>query len=289
MDSELIKLALGGIALLGCIGLLFGIGLAIAAQKFYVEPNPKVEAVLESLPGAQCGGCGYAGCEGYARAVVDNPDVPPTLCFPGKQEVAIKVAELTGKEMTVMEDTIATVRCSRKEGHVPDKFEYIGFASCTAAHLTFGGPQACQYACIGLGECAEACPFDAMTMEKDFPVIDPELCTSCGICVNTCPKDVLEIVPRNARIQIPCSTNDIGKVVKKVCDIGCVNCQVCIKKCPAHAISWDDGIHVDHKACLDYGPECNELCIDVCPRHTIIRTALPRVTEPKVTEPAEAA
>ena len=154
MDPALIKIAIGGVVLLGCIGLFFGIGLAIAAHKFAVETNPLIEEVLESLPLAQCGGCGYPGCEGYAIAVVSDPNVPPNLCFPGKERVAALVAELTGKKMTAVEDQIALVRCSRVEGRVSHKHEYIGFASCTAANLGFGGPSNCQYACIGLGECA---------------------------------------------------------------------------------------------------------------------------------------
>ena len=171
MDPELIKLAIGGLVLLGCIGLFFGIGLALAAHKFAVESNPVIEEVLESLPLANCGGCGYPGCEGYAIEVVTDPDVPPNLCFPGKEAVAEKVASLTGKKMTAIEDTMAVVRCSRIEGRVSHKHRYIGFSSCTAANLGYGGPAACQYACIGMGECAEACPFDAIKMEENFPVI----------------------------------------------------------------------------------------------------------------------
>src|SRR5210317_476880 len=147
MDPELLQIALGGVALLVCIGLFFGIGLALAAHKFAVESNPLIEEVLESLPLANCGGCGYPGCEGYAIEVV-----------------AERVASLTGKKMIAVEDTMAVVRCSRIEGRVSHKHRYIGFSSCTAANLGYGGPSACQFACIGLGECAEACPFGAIDM-----------------------------------------------------------------------------------------------------------------------------
>ncbi|MBU1404569.1 MAG: Fe-S cluster domain-containing protein [Proteobacteria bacterium] len=268
MDPALVKLALGGIALLGCIGLFFGIGLALAAHRFSVEANPLIEEVLESLAGAQCGGCGYPGCEGYAIAVVTNPEVPPNLCYPGKEKVAERVAQLTGKKMTAVEDMIALVRCSRREGRVSHKHEYIGFASCTAANLGFGGPSSCNYSCIGLGECAESCPFDAITMVDGFPKVDPDKCVACGTCVRTCPKKIIELMSLKARVHVPCSTKDLGKNVKKVCEVGCISCQMCVKKCPAEAIAYTDGlITIDHPKCIAYGPECQEICVEKCPRN----------------------
>lgn len=253
--------------MLACIGLFFGIGLALAAHKFAVESDPLIEEVLESLAGAQCGGCGYPGCEGYAIAVVNDPDVPPNLCYPGKEKVAERVAELTGKKMAEMEDMIALVRCSRQEGRVSHKHEYIGFASCTAANLGFGGPSACNYACIGLGECAQACPFDAISMVDSFPVVNPDKCVSCGTCVKTCPKQVIVLQSLKARVYVPCSTKDLGKNVKKVCEVGCISCQICVKKCPAEAVSLENGlIQIDQEKCLAYGPECQEVCVEKCPR-----------------------
>ena len=267
MDPALLKVALGGLAVLGCIGLFFGIGLAIAANKFAVETDPLIEEVLESLAGAQCGGCGYPGCEGYAIAVVNDPDVPPTLCYPGKEAVAERVAELTGKKMAAIEDSVAVVRCSRVEGRVSHKHEYIGFASCTAANLGFGGPSACQNACIGLGECVASCPFDAMKMVDNFPVIDPNKCVSCGTCVRACPKQIIELQTLMARVYMPCSSKDIGKVVKQVCEVGCISCQICVKKCPAEAVSYEGGlIKIDQQKCLEYGPDCQMVCVDKCPR-----------------------
>lgn len=188
MDPVLIKIALGGVALLGCIGMFFGIGLALAAHKFAVQGNPKVEEVLEVLAGAQCGGCGFPGCEGYADAVVNDPEVLPNLCFPGKAAVAEAVAEITGKKLEAVENMVAYLRCSRREGGVRQKYNYIGYQSCTAANLAFGGPQSCTFACIGLGDCAKVCPFGAIVMVDGFPVIDAEKCVGCGSCVKACPK-----------------------------------------------------------------------------------------------------
>ena len=267
MDPALIKIAIGGVVLLGCIGLFFGIGLAIAAHKIAVETNPLIEEVLESLPLAQCGGCGYPGCEGYAIAVVSDPNVPPNLCFPGKERVAALVAELTGKKLTAVEDQIALVRCSRVEGRVSHKHEYIGFASCTAANLGFGGPSNCQYACIGLGECAEVCPFDAIDMVENFPVVNPDKCVSCGVCVRTCPKKIIELQTLKARVYVPCSTMDMGNKVKAVCQVGCIACKICVKVCPGKVVSYENNnIKIDHKACIAYGPSCEEVCVAKCPR-----------------------
>ena len=199
--------------------------------------------------------------------MVNDPSVPPNLCFPGKAEVAELVAEITGKKMAAVENVIAAVRCSRVEGNVPTKLNYIGYESCTAANLAFGGPYACRYACVGLGECAQSCPFDAITMKDGFPVVDPHLCVGCGTCVRTCPKGIIELIPTKARVWVPCSTKDPGKDVKQVCDVGCISCKMCIKVCPAKAVSMEnDIITIDHQKCIEFGPECGEVCVEKCPR-----------------------
>ncbi|PIE69935.1 MAG: ferredoxin [Deltaproteobacteria bacterium] len=241
--------------------------MALAAHKFAVEVNPLIEEVVESLPLAQCGGCGYPGCEGYAIAVVNDPDVPPNLCFPGKEAVAKRVAELTGKKIAAVEDQVAVVQCSRQEGNVAFSHEYLGFSSCSAANLAFGGPYTCPHACIGLGECAEACPFDAIEMVDNFPVISMEKCVSCGVCVRTCPKSIIEIQSLKARVFVPCSTTAPGKEVRGVCKVGCIGCKMCVKACPANAVTYENNkIVIDHQACIAYGPDCEEACVTKCPR-----------------------
>jgi len=178
------------------------------------------------------------------------------------------VAEITGKKMAAVEDVVAVVRCSRLEGDVQKQLDYIGYGSCTAAKLAFGGPFACRYACVGLGECADSCPFGAITMVAGFPVVDPGLCVGCGTCVRTCPKGIIELIPKKARVWVPCSTQDPGKEVKQVCGVGCISCKICVKVCPAGAVALENGIiKIDHQKCLDFGPECGEICVEKCPRN----------------------
>jgi len=177
------------------------------------------------------------------------------------------VAEISGKKMAAVENMVAAVRCSRIEGRVQKKLTYIGYDSCTAATLAFGGPAACRYACVGFGECAQSCPFDAITMVHDFPMVDIELCVGCGTCVRTCPKGIIELMPLKARAWVPCSTKDPGKAVKQICEVGCIACKMCVKSCPATAVSLEDSVvQLDHQKCMDYGPECEEICVEKCPR-----------------------
>jgi len=199
--------------------------------------------------------------------VVNDKDVPPNLCFPGKAEVAALVAEITGKKLGAVENVVAVVRCSRVEGGVSAKLKYIGYGSCTGANLAFGGPYGCRYACVGLGECAQSCPFDAITLQDGFPVVDPHLCVGCGTCVRTCPKGIIELMPLRARVWVPCSSKDPGKDVKEVCSVGCISCKMCVKVCPAKAVTFENGIvKIDHQKCMAFGAECGEICVEKCPR-----------------------
>lgn len=263
----LIQTALAGLLLLGCIGIFFGIGLAIAAHKFKVESNPLVDEVLDALPRANCSGCGYAGCEGYAQAVVEDPSVPPNLCFPGKEAVGEKVAALTHKQLAKIENSVARLRCDRQEGHVSHRHYYIGFQSCAAANIAYGGPSRCPFACIGMGDCVQACKFSAIEMVDTMPRIHPLKCVGCGACARVCPKNVIEIQPADARVYVPCASKAKGRAVMDVCSVGCIACQACIRACPAHAISITNNlIHIDSHLCNDYDGDCAQACITKCPR-----------------------
>lgn len=258
------------IVVLFLLGLVASAVLAAASKLLYVEEDPRVEAVVGALPGANCGGCGYAGCEGYAVAVINDPSVPPNKCCAGGSEVSEQVAALSGKAAGESDPMVAFRRCDRVGGQVKEKFIYQGVPTCRAAKLVKDGPYACHYACLGFGDCVRACPFNAMTLVNGLVYVDPSACTACGTCVRTCPNAILELVPKRSRVMIFCSSQDKAKEVTAVCEVGCISCQKCIKKCPAKAISIEDNrIKIDHAVCLAYGPECQEICVAECPRHIL--------------------
>ena len=253
--------------------VLLGIGagaaviLAVASQLLRVEENPLVEEVTEALPGANCGGCGFAGCEAYAVAVVTNEDIPANLCSVGGADTAAKVGEISGKAVVAGEPMMAFRRCSRVEGHVKPRYEYVGSSTCASAALLEGGPYMCTWACLGLGDCMRACPFDAMYIVNGMVEIIPSKCVSCGQCVKTCPRAIIQLIPRRARIMSHCATREKMKSVSDVCDVGCINCLKCLKACPADALSYENRrIEINHEVCLAYGPSCEEACVRACPR-----------------------
>lgn len=261
--------------------------LAIASKVLYVEEDPRIEVVTDALPGANCGGCGFAGCEAYAIAVINDPDMPPNKCCAGGPDIAARVAELTGKAAGDADPEVAFRRCLKNEGKVAKNFEYFGIMTCAAAKMVYDGPDACAYSCLGFGDCVRACPFDAMWIEDDIVHISPEKCTSCGTCVRTCPNTILELIPRRARVMVFCSSKDKGKAVKDVCEVGCISCGACIKKCPAKCITQEnDIIVIDHKACLAYGPSCEEVCVEKCPRNILRCLSPDMIADAPVTEPA---
>ncbi len=262
------------LALLG-IGLALAVVLAIASRLLNVEEDPRIEALIEALPGANCGGCGYAGCEAYAIAVLNNPDVAASLCTVGGPETAKKVGELAEKNVVTGEPTMSFRRCSRVEGNVLPRYNYIGTNTCASAALLEGGPYMCTWACLGFGDCLRACPFDAMQIRDNMVEIIASKCVSCGLCITACPRSILQIIPVRARVMSYCATREKLKSVSEVCDVGCINCLQCLKACPADAITYEKRrIEINHDVCLSYGPECGEACVPACPR-SILRRRVP--------------
>ncbi len=253
--------------------ILFGVGfvaaviLAAASKIFYVEEDPRVEAVLDALPGANCGGCGYAGCEGYAIAVVQDPSVEANLCVAGSADTAVQVGSLAGKAVTESDPLVSVRRCEKLEGAVTTRFEYQGLPSCaSAASLGSGlGVDSCPYSCLGLGDCVKVCPFNALELEDNMVVVNGKLCIGCGKCIGACPRSVLELTPKRARVMVFCSTKAKAKEVMEVCKVGCISCTLCVKKCPAGAVKMvNNVIKIDHQVCLAYGPDCYEACVAAC-------------------------
>jgi len=251
---------------LAMLGIVFGVALALIAARFVVKVDPKVEQVRETLPGANCGACGFAGCMGYAEAVVGNPDVAVNLCAPGKSAVAEKIAVITGKKAEKMDPKIARVFCQGGTSLSQRKFIYTGVQDCTAAVLAAGGDKSCEYGCLGYGTCMRACPFDAITMSADnLPIINPEKCTACGKCVAACPKQVIELALSSKAVVISCHSWDKGVDTKKKCQVGCIACGICVRTCPVDAIKIDNNLaRIDHAKCIVCG-----LCVRKCPTSAI--------------------
>ncbi len=255
------------ILILAGLGLAVAVVLGIASKVFYVEEDPKVEAVLEALPGANCGGCGYAGCEGYAIAVVNIPTIAANLCVAGGKDVAAAVGQLTGKAVTESDPLISFRRCDKISGKVQKRYSYQGMPSCAAAATLAQGSDVCAFSCLGFGDCVVTCPFDALYIQDNIVRVRENLCTGCGKCTQACPRNILELIPRRARVAIRCSTQDKLRAVMDVCEAGCIQCSKCIKTCPANAISFvNNRITIDQKMCLAYGPDCDMACVSACPR-----------------------
>ncbi len=257
------------VALMGVIGLVFGVLLAFANKKFAIEMNPLIHTIEEILPKGQCGACGFPGCQAYAEAVVLDKDVAPDLCIPGKAEVARKVAELTGKQADVVESRVAKVRCSQPAGKSKLKYDYSGIKDCLAASLLQQGPKACKYGCIGLGTCERHCPFDAIKLNEDgLPIVDEKKCTGCGKCEEVCPNHVMAMIPIGAHVENICSSHDPGAVKRKYCAQPCIGCGICKKACPHGAIEIANGLAViDKHICME---KCDDpVCVDKCPTKSL--------------------
>ena len=258
------------VLVLGAMGLLFGLVLAIASKVFAVKTDERLEPLTEALPGANCGGCGFSGCAAYAQAILDGK-AKIGLCAAGGQAAADQMAKIMGVEAEQTERMVAMVRCRHKDAQ--KKGEYQGLKSCLAATKVAGnGPNVCAFGCIGFGDCAAACKFGAMKVIDGCAIVNADKCTGCMACAAACPKGLIQKVPYHEDIVVACSSRDKGADVRKICDIGCIGCKICEKNCP------NDAIHViDNLAVIDYA-KCDScgICAEKCPRHLISDSNLKR-------------
>jgi electron transport complex protein RnfB len=217
---------------LGCIGLVAAVALGFAAKKFAVEVDPRELAALEVLPGANCGACGFPGCAGYAKAVIEGK-VDLNQCPPGGADVVAKLANILGVDAAAAEPEIAVVVCQGDNRKAQLKYQYLGLEDCQAAQKIADGPKACPGGCLGLASCQRVCPFDAIEITDDgLAVISREKCTGCRKCIAVCPRNVIRMTPYESTTHVLCNSNDKGALVRKYCQVGCIGCHICKKTVP---------------------------------------------------------
>lgn len=255
---------------LAALGAIFGIVLGIADKKFKVEVDPRIDEISKVLPGANCGGCGFPGCSGYAEAIVAGT-APLNACTAGKDEVREQIAEIMGVEAAdAQERKVAQLMCNGGKDRAALLYQYEGVQDCHVAATMFKSPKACSYGCIGLGSCVQSCPFGAITLGPDqLPEIDYRICTGCGACVQNCPQHVLQLVGASKLVHVRCSNKEKGKDAKAACEVACIKCKMCEKNCPQGAITViaeaDGSIaRIDYEKCTSCG-----ICVTKCPTNAL--------------------
>ena len=261
---------------LGGLGLLFGLVLGYASKKFAVPVDPKVPLIKECLPGANCGGCGYAGCDAYAEAVASGA-AAPNCCPIGGAAVATKIGEVMGVTVDTSEPKVAYVKCQGTCNVAKDRYEYYGLTDCQQAmNVPGAGAKSCEYGCLGYGTCVKACQFDAIDIVDGIAKINPDKCVACGACVTACPKTIIEMAPKKQKVFVTCNSKAKGVDVKGACSVGCIACTLCVKACPKEAITMVNNLSViDYDKCIQCG-----LCEKKCPTKAILNFRQP--VAPKV-------
>lgn len=253
-------------ALVGGVGLFIGLFLGIAGIKFKVEVDEREEAVLAALPGNNCGGCGFAGCSGLAAAIAKG-EAEVGACPVGGEPVAKKIAEIMGVEAGDSVHMVAFVKCQGDCDKAKNDYDYSGAEDC--AMLSFvpnGGPKSCNQGCLGFGSCVKACPFDAIHVVNGVAVVDKEACKACGKCIAACPKQLIELIPYDAKYAVACSNTEKGAVAMKECDVACIGCTLCAKNCPVEAVTIESfNAHIDQEKCIGCGA-----CAAKCPKKAIV-------------------
>ena len=248
----------------GVVGLLIGAALVAAGKKFYVEADEREAAVRASLPGNNCGGCGYAGCDAVAAAIV-NGEAEITVCPVCSSQAVEEIGAIMGVDAGETLRRVALVKCAGTCDKTSPKCSYTGIRDCRAAVLSGLSLLECDYGCLGFGSCVEACAFDAIRVKDGVAFADPEKCTGCGRCAAVCPKQLIELVPADQKLAVRCSNRDRGPEVKKVCSAGCLGCRICEKQCEHGAILVENNLaRIDGALCTGCGT-----CMEKCPVHVI--------------------
>jgi Na+-translocating ferredoxin:NAD+ oxidoreductase RNF subunit RnfB len=249
------------------LAFVLGVALGVFKNLFAVEEDPLISEVRAVLAGANCGACGFPGCDGYAAAVASG-NVATNLCSVGGKDVAAKVAAIMGTDAGDVISRIAFLACQGTPDKAPKKGAYTGIQTCRGAKLSTGGTKLCIYGCLGYGDCTLVCQFGALSLgENGLPQINEDKCTGCKVCVGECPQGILRVIPRDSKGALPvCSNrNTVRANVRKTCTAGCIKCENCVKNCPETAIAMQNGIPVvDYAKCTSCGT-----CAEKCPTKVI--------------------
>lgn len=253
-------------AVTGILGVLLGLLLGVAGKLFNVETDEKVEKVRECLPGNNCGGCGFPGCDGLATAIAEGKAAPDT-CPVANEEAHLQIAKIMGAEITEKERMVAYVKCAGTCDKAERKYNYYGISDCRNVVVVPGqGDKSCAYGCLGLGSCVSVCTLGAISIVDGVAKVDKEVCRGCGRCATTCPKHVIELVPYRSIKQVACNSNEKGKAVKVACKTGCIGCGICAKQCESGAIVVENNLaKIDAIKCTGCGK-----CAEKCPQHIIV-------------------
>lgn len=261
MDWTLI---LWAVAILGGIGAIFGLLLGVVGTKFAVKTDERTEKVRACLGGANCGACGFAGCDAFAAAVVEGK-APVNGCSAGGKKCAEAIAAVMGVEASVGERLVGRVRCNGTCQNVSERYSYEGPQSCRAAASLAGGPKACSFGCLGFGDCLAQCKFNSIKLIDGVAVIDDDFCTGCGACAAVCPRSIIAMIPKNRTVVVRCRNPETGKVALSQCKAACIGCRRCEKSCPSEAIKVVDGVAIiDPDKCTRCGA-----CVANCPTKCI--------------------
>lgn len=253
------------IAIITLLGLVLALVLYLVAERFKVEEDPRIDLVEKAMPGANCGGCGFAGCRAFAESAVKAPNLEGHFCPVGGNEVMASVAAILGHELKAQAPRVAVVRCNGSCEARPRVNAYDGYPSCKVKAALYAGDTDCAYGCLGCGDCAAECSFGALSMDPAtlLPVVDEERCTACGACVKACPKCIIELRPkgpRGMREYVACVNKDKGPAVKKACANACIGCGICHKTCTHGAIVFENNLaYIDASKCK-LCRECEALC-----------------------------
>lgn len=281
------------VIVLGAIALIAAIVLYAVSKKFAVQEDPRIGQVAELLPGANCGGCGFAGCAGMADALVKGADlgsIDGLMCPVGGANVMGQVADLLGMAVANTDPMVAVVRCNGSCEHRPRTAVYDGMRSCQAMNATCAGETGCGFGCLGCGDCVAVCQFGAITMDEEtgLPVVDEEKCTACGACAKACPRHIIELRkkgPKGRRVYVQCVNKDKGAVAKKACEVACIGCGKCQKVCKFEAITVENNVaYIDFNKCR----MCTK-CVEECPTGALVKVNFPvRKPKPEAETPTSA-